>query len=170
MMERVVDISLPVLSFWKLENSEWFWYVPPPGDKYFTPLGEVKRPTEGPGNMNPGNTTQAPAQPAPARPMISPEQIMKAVRADRDSVVFNSSKASTQEVHLRNTLPGAVSVSSTTGIKGLTISPEKANLNEDDEVTVVMSFDHKDTAVACEECIAHLQDRREGQDMIHVKQ
>jgi hypothetical protein len=159
MMGNRMDISLPVLSFWKIENGEWFWYVPPPGDKYFTPLGEMPRPKEGPGNMN--TTQHTPIQ--PVRPMISPEQIMKAVRADRDSVVFNSSKASTQEVHLKNTLPGSVSVSSTTAIRGLTITPAKTNLNTDEEVTVVISFDPKDPSVTCDECLAHPQDRRAGQ-------
>jgi len=165
MMGNRMEISLPVLSFWKLEDGDWFWYVPPPGDKYFTPLGEMPRPKETPGNMN--TTTQAPTQ--PVRPMISPEQIMKAVRADRDSVVFNSAKASTQEVHLKNTLPGNVRVTSTTGIKGLTITPAKTDLNPDEEVTVVMSFDPKDPSVTCDECLAHPQDRRAGQVMMLVQ-
>jgi hypothetical protein len=164
MMGHITPIKLPVLSFWRIENGEWFWYVPPPGDKYWTPLGEMKRPTEGPGNSN---TTQAPTQ--PVRPMISPEQIMKAVRADRDTVVFNSSKASTQEVHLKNTLPGSVSVSSTTAIKGLTITPAKTNLNPDGEVTVAISFDPKDPSVTCDECLAHPQDRRAGQVMMLIQ-
>jgi len=124
----------------------------------------MPRPQEGPGNMN---TTQAPVQ--PMRPMISPEQIMKAVRADRESVVFNSSKASTQEIHLKNTLPGSVTVTSNTAIKGLTITPGKASLNADEEVTVVVSFDPKDPSVNCEECLAHPQDRRAGQVMMLVQ-
>jgi hypothetical protein len=165
MMGQKTAISLPVLSFWKLDNGEWFWYVPPPGDTYLTPLGVAKRPTEGPGNMN--TTQQAPTQ--TVRPMISPEQIMKAVRADRDSVVFNSAKASTQEVHLKNTLAGSVTVTSNTAIRGLTITPGKANINADEETTVVMSFDPKDPSVTCEECLAHPQDRRAGQVMMLVE-
>jgi len=164
MMGRVTPIKLPVLSFWKLQEGEWFWYVPPPGDLYETPLGPAKRPTEGPGNTNTQATTEA-----PARPMISPAQIMKAVRADRDSVVFNSAKASTQEVHLKNTLAVSVTVSSTTGINGLTIKPGKANLNADEEMTVVMSFDPKDPSITCDECLAHPQDRRAGQVMMLVQ-
>jgi hypothetical protein len=163
-MGRTLDVKLPIVSFWKLENGEWMWYVLPPGDKYYSPIGEMPRPHEGPGNMN---TTQAPAQ--PMRPVISPEQIMKAVRADRESVVFNSSKASTQEIHLKNTLPGSVTVTSNTAIKGLTITPGKASLNADEEVTVVMAFDPKDPSVTCEECLAHPQDRRAGQVMMLVQ-
>jgi len=94
---------------------------------------------------------------------------MKAVRADRDSVVFNSAKASTQEVHLKNTLAGSVTVTSNTAIRGLTITPGKANINADEETTVVMSFDPKDPSVTCEECLAHPQDRRAGQVMMLVE-
>jgi hypothetical protein len=164
-MGRQIEVKLPITSLWKLQEGEWFWYVIPPSQltEYNTPFGPAKRPQEEAGDTPPA--------PAPmVRPMISPEQLMKAVQADRDSLDFNSAKSSQQEVHLKNTLPGNVTLTASTGIAGVSVKPSKAEIPSGAELTFVIAFDPQDPAIGCPTCLSHPQDRKAGEVIMRVEQ
>ena len=127
-MGQKFPIKLPLTSFWKLEDGEWYWYVIPPDQQktYHTPGGDMPRPPTAEEQSAASNNQ---SQASIIRPQISPEQLMKAVQLDREMLTFDSSKASKQEIHMTNTLGGPVSVSATTPIKGLKITPAKRELD-----------------------------------------
>jgi hypothetical protein len=160
---RQIPIKLPITSLWKVQDGEWFWYVIPASQltEYNTPFGPAKRPPEESGD--------APPAPAPAvSPRVSPEQVMKAVRVDRDSLDFNTAKSSNQEVHIKNTMPGSVTLTASTGIKGLSVKPAKAELQPGEDLTVVIAFDPLDPAIGCPTCLSHPQDRQAGEVTLRV--
>ncbi len=166
MMGTKLMLKLPITSLWKLENGEWFWYVIPPSQltEYNTPVGPAKRPPE-----ESGDTPAAPAPASIVRPMISPEQVMKAVRADRDSVDFNTTKSSTQEIHLKNTLSGNVTLTASTSIPVLSAKPAKTEMQPGEELTIVLTFEPQDPAIGCPDCLSHPQDRKAGEVALRVE-
>ncbi len=163
-MGRQIPVKVPITSLWKLQDGEWFWYVIPPSQltEYNTPVGTAKRPPEESGDT--------PSAPAPmVRPMVSAEQVMKAVRVDRDSVDFNSAKPSQQEIQLKNTMPGSVTVIASTGIAGMSVKPARAEIQPGAELTVVIAFDPQDPAIGCPTCLSHPQDRKAGEVTMRVE-
>ena len=103
------------------------------------------------------------------RPMISPEQLMKAVQLDREGLTFDSSKASKQVIHLTNTLGGPVRITATTPIKGLKVTPLKSEVDAKHELEMEFAFDPGDSSIVCSDCLAHPQDRPAGEVTIVVE-
>ena len=161
-------IKLPLTSFWKLEDGEWFWYVIPADQQktYHTPGGDMPRP---PTAEEQNSTANNSAPTSIIRPMISPEQLMKAVQLDREMLTFDSSKASKQVIHLTNSLGGRVSVAATTPIKGLKVTPSKGEMDAKQELEMEFAFDPGDSSIVCSDCLAHPQDRPAGEVTIVVE-
>lgn len=164
MMGRQIPVKLPISSLWKIENGEWFWYTIPVSeqDMVNTPIGPVKR---APLAQN-GNAAPAPSV---VRPMVSPGQLMAAVKVDRESMVFNSSHASSQELKVKNTMPGVVTLLATTNVAGLSVKPEKVQIQANEEVKVVAAFNPEDPAITCSDCLSHPQDRKAGDVTLRVE-
>jgi hypothetical protein len=167
-MGRQFPIKLPVTSVWKIENGEWVWYVIPITDQteYNSPFGPVARPPL-PGEKG---SESAPAQPKSViQQLASPTQVMSAVKADRDSLQFNSAKSSKEELTVKNTMPGNVTLTASTGILGLKVTPAKVEIHANEEIKVAVTFDPKDPALTCSACLAHPQNRPAGEVTFRVE-
>lgn len=164
MMGRQIPIKLPISSLWKIQDGEWYWYTIPVSQQEMvnTPIGPVKRAPLAQAGDAPGTSSVV-------RPMISPAQLMAAVKVDRESVVFNSSKASSQELKVKNTMPGLVTVIATSNIPGLSVTPDKAQLQANNEVKLALAFNPEDPAIACSDCLSHPQDRKAGDITLRIE-
>jgi hypothetical protein len=159
-----IPVKLPIVSTWKVQDGEWFWYVAPAADqsKYNSPVGPVLKP---PSDQPDTSSKPAVTMPDPASIL---EKVKHGVRVDRSELDFDGSKASKQEIHLKNTLPGRAAVTSEFSIPGISVTPNRAELAGDQEVTVVIAFDPKDPKIVCQECLAHPQTRSAGTVVLRV--
>src|ERR1039457_1582878 len=164
-MGRPIAVKIPITSLWKLRDGEWYWYVIPPNElsEYNTPVGPAKRPPEEEGGDN--ATPPAPM----VRPMITADQLQKAVRADHESFDFNSSKSSQQDLRVKNSLPGGVTLTASTAVAGLSVKPAKTGIQAGEELTFVVAFDPEDPKVVCASCLSHPQDRLAGEVTLRVE-
>jgi len=160
-------VKLPVVSLWRIQDGQWFWYVLPLSeqDTYNSPFGPVRRPK--------GDQTGSAAPDAPAVSIPDPAavlaQVKNGVRIDRTTVDFNGAKASKEEIHVKNTLPGrATVIAEYSGIPGFSVTPPKAELSAGQEVTMTFAFDPKDPKVTCKECLANPQNRPAGTVTLRV--
>lgn len=168
MMGREIPVKLPISSLWKVENGQWYWYVLKLSEQqeYNSPFGPVKRPP-----LPNSDGTAPPSTVAPPRPdpMALAGQVMNAVRVDRDNLEFNTTKASEQEVHVKNSLPGDVTVIATTPVAGLSVKPAKATVHSNQEIKLVVAFNPQDPAITCATCLSHPQDRSAGEVTVRVE-
>jgi len=164
-------VKLPIVSMWRIENGQWFWFVIPLSeqDTYNSPFGPVPRPKGDQTGAEPGGQpANAPAVSIPD-PAAVLAQVKNGVRIDRNSIDFNGAKESKQEIHVKNTLPGrATVVAEYSGIPGFSVTPAKAELSAGQEVTMVFAFDPKDPKVKCKECLANPQSRAAGTVTLRV--
>lgn len=170
MMGREIPVKLPITSQWELQNGEWYWHVVPISERTTmnTPIGPVAVPSQG----NPGDDPAA-AQPQPARPdpLVLLGQLKNAVKVDRDSITVNPTKASSEEVHIKNSMPGTVTITvEGGGIAGLSVKPSKLDIGANEEGKLEIAFDPEDPNIVCSECLSHPQARKAGQVTLRVDQ
>ena len=172
MMGREIPVKLPITSEWVLQDGEWYWHVIPINERTMinTPIGPVKVPPAAkPGEETPpAATTTTPSRPDP---LVLLGQINKAVKVDRDSININPTKASKEEIHVKNSMPGTVTLTADFGgIDGLSVKPPKADIGANEEATLTIAFDPDDPSIRCSECLSHPQSRKAGQVTLHVDQ
>jgi hypothetical protein len=92
-------MKLPLLSFWKIENQQWCWYLDLE-KMSITPFGKM--------GTSPGPAPNAPPPDLSKGPDVN--AVMRQVTADKTSVVFKRGEASTGEVTITNSMPGSVTV------------------------------------------------------------
>jgi|SRR5579862_231312 len=96
-------IKVPLPSFWKVEKGEWWWYID--ADKLNTaPFGQAKfgvapGTAASPGNALPGGGKG---------PDVA--AVINQVKADRTAVAFKAGVASTDQITIVNSMPGAVTL------------------------------------------------------------
>ena len=101
MMAGMIPVKMPIKSLWKAIDEQWFWYTEPVTDKeVVTPFGLSKPIAAGP----PVGQVAVSAPP-------NLQALSRMVQPDRQSVVFDPSKAATERVVLRSALPGSVALS-----------------------------------------------------------
>ncbi len=95
-------LDMPTPSWWKLENGQWFWYIPP--EKLLqTPFG-IRKPESAQAAPAAGG-----ALPAKIPVSVSEAQgMLNGVRADKQDVRLDAGKESSGQVTLENRMPGAV--------------------------------------------------------------
>lgn len=171
MLGREIAVKLPITSEWRLQDGAWYWYVIPISERTTinTPIGPVKVPPA----VKPGEEPLA-AGPAPIQrpdPMVLLSQMKQAVKVDRDSITINPTKASTEEIHVKNSMPGTVSLTADLGgIAGLSIKPAKADIGAGEDAKLTLTFDPEDPAITCSECLSHPQSRSGGKITLRVDQ
>jgi hypothetical protein len=149
---QTIPTQIPLTTNWKLVDGKWFWtFVKPTfAPNPFSPTGFVRIPDEkeiaegGPRPVIPQMPTDAAA---------FTRNMLAKVKLDRNAITLRSSESSHEEVHVRNELPGSISISvDNLPQPGLTITPAKTQLNANDET--VISFDYRvdDALIACGEC------------------
>jgi hypothetical protein len=172
MMGREIPIKLPITSEWVLQNGEWFWHVIPISERTTmnTPIGPVKVPAQ----TKPGEeTTPEVAAPAPARPdpLAVLAQLERGVTVDREAIDINPTKVVKEEIHVKNSLPGTLTLTADAGgVKGLSVKPKKVDLAANQEATFTVAFNPKDPSILCTECLSHPQAREAGKVTLRVDQ
>lgn len=102
--KRVVTLTIP--STWKLEGGQWWWYIVPVREQ-LTPFGIMHK--ENPNA--PAAAAAGGAIPAlPGDPKVLAERILSSVQADKSEVQLSSFEPSSAEVHVKNGMPGPVTL------------------------------------------------------------
>jgi hypothetical protein len=137
--------TMAVPSTWKLVNGQWYWYVAKQ-DTLETPFGISRVSPDG------GATTQRPA--IPADPMAAARDILQKVRVDKAEVQLKGYETSSDELHLINSMPGPIRINVTfPASKGVTVKPEKAELQSGEKASIVFSYDLEEAAALCRDCL-----------------
>ncbi len=96
-------IKMPLASFWKIEDAQWWWYMDP--DKLNTaPFGQGKF------GVAPG-TSAAPNAGLPnggKGPDVA--AVINQVHADKTAVVFKAGEAASDQITIVNSMPGSVNL------------------------------------------------------------
>jgi len=127
-------MGIPVPSYWKLEDKDWYWYVDP--DRLAeTPFGVMKRPDpSSPAQENIDITSAINSAP-------DVEAIQKGVQADKDKVVLAPGREKDQ-VTLANLLPGKLTLSlHVPPVKGLSAALAKSELAGKERTTLHIAVD-----------------------------
>jgi hypothetical protein len=92
----------------------------------------------------------------PRDPLAAARDILKQVTVDRTEVMVDQTRSSNQEIHVKNGMPGNISVTvDKTGIPGLTIKPVKTHLGPGEETAVIIEFNFNDPGITCQDCLVH---------------
>ncbi|MFN7919789.1 MAG: hypothetical protein U0Q16_06810 [Bryobacteraceae bacterium] len=125
-------VHRPVTSFWKLDQGQWWWYVPPMKGRD-SPFG-----TMNPGT-NEGATDANPDWGAmwDKAPKVSDLQNM--VKADKESVELASHQPSHAEVQFKSAFPGPLKVQLyVPDMQGLTAKLDKTELKEGETLKLIV--------------------------------
>lgn len=169
MMGREIPIKRPITSEWILQDGEWYWHVVPISERTTidTPFGPMKAPPP----TSAGAENQNASPPPPARPDASSilQLLKQGVKVDRESIFIDPTKPSTEEIHVKNSMPGTVTLTADFGgIDGLSVKPAKVDIAAHEEATVAIVFDPEDPSIRCRECLSHPQSRKAGRVTLTV--
>jgi hypothetical protein len=141
----VAVTTLPLSSNWEVIDGQWYWrYVKPTMIQTpFSPTGLVPAP--------PDSATS----PAPRLPDIASaaKDILAKVAIDKPSVRLRSFETSEDVVHVRNDMPGQVSLKlDTPDIAGLKVTVGKTDLKAHEETTIIFDWRLDDPRIHCLDC------------------
>jgi hypothetical protein len=142
-----MPVTMPVVSHWKIDNGQWFWY--------YLQQTEVETPF---GTMKPGPPGEPSSMVAAVSsdPMAVARSILSKVGLDRNAVSVDQTHDSKEEIHLKNGLLGPITVmADPTGTPGLTVKPAKSKVDPGEEIAVVIEFNPDDPEVNCRDCLMH---------------
>jgi hypothetical protein len=144
-----VKIKGVFTTYWKLEKSAWYWYLPPEPEWIDTPFGKMR-------NSHYAGADQKPSSPADLdeankkateRASAITQSIYAGVKVDRSQLRFSAAKASEEAVTIHNGLPGPISLRvAGAAIAGLTARLEKADLNANESTRLVVTYKPGDGA------------------------
>jgi hypothetical protein len=130
MMPGFMDhpMKVPMMSTWKVENDQWFWYVDPEALRH-TPFGTM---TPGP---YPANGAAA-APPSLSNIPTTADFLMNQVKLDKDAVRLKAGE--TAEVTITNGAHGFMSVSVPVPVPGLEAKLDKSSLSAGGKATLTL--------------------------------
>lgn len=138
---RRVPVTMPLTTFWKVVDGQWFWYTLPPDTKRkVTPFG-VMQSTTGEASSTPG---------FPPDPTALAQSIRTSVKVDKMDVRLSSYQPASEEVTITNGLRGRVTLRADTsgGLRGFTVKLEKTELGPGEKCKLLLSMDPKDDKTA----------------------
>ncbi|MBI1897945.1 MAG: hypothetical protein HYS04_15655 [Acidobacteria bacterium] len=131
----VMRVKPPLTSLWKLETGQWWWYVVPQKD-WETPWGKMT-----PGPDPPGGSAILQAFKG-----ADPATILRQVVASKQDVSLSSYQPSTDEVTVKNGMPGEITLELRYGPRpGLEISVDRKTLNHGEQARVSFRYTPPDT-------------------------
>jgi predicted nucleic-acid-binding Zn-ribbon protein len=143
-------MSFPLVSNWELLNDQWYWHymkptiVPTP----FSPSGFV------PGQADNGDDTTSRV---PKDIGAAGQAILAKVGVDKSVVQLQPAGTSFDSIHVRNDMPGDVSVKvETPAMPGLKITMGQSVLHAHDSTTVTFEWHPEDPAIKCLECMQRM--------------
>jgi hypothetical protein len=153
---QTIPTQIPLSTNWKIVDGQWYWtYVKPTyAANPFSPTGFVRIPDA---------KEIAAGGPRPVVPQMPTDgaafmrDVLAKVKIDKTTITLRSSVSSHEEVHVRNEMPGTISISvDTLPQPGLTITPAKTQLNANEETVVAFDYRVDDAMIACGECAKHV--------------
>jgi hypothetical protein len=141
----VAVTSLPLSSNWQVIDGQWYWHYVKPAmiQTPFSPTGLVPAPPE---------SAATPAQRLPDIASAA-KDILSKVAIDKPSVRLRSFETSQDVVHVRNEMPGQISLKlDAPEIAGLKVTVEKTDLKAHEETTIVFDWRLDDPRIHCLEC------------------
>jgi hypothetical protein len=159
---HVTISTIPVDSNWVVTDGQWNWHyvkptvVPSP----FSPSGFVPVQTPDSGGKTPSLMPKDIAGVA--------RGILAKVALDKPSVQIRAYEASQDVVHVRNDMPGDVSIRMDhLAIPGLKVTLGKTSLKAHEETTILFEWRLDDPAIQCLECAKKMNGRTTVQ--LHVE-
>jgi hypothetical protein len=138
--------TFPLTSTWVVVDGQWYWHyerpsmVPTP----FSPTGFVPLPPE---------STTDNAGLVPKNLAGAAQGILSKIGIDKSSVHLRSGQRSQEVIHLRNDMPGEVSVTlDQPSVPGLNVSIGQSKLHAHEETAILVEWNPSDPAVQCREC------------------
>ena len=97
-------VTIPLTTFWKYDQGQWWWYVKPRTEGVETPFGMMK----------PGSAEADSSPWVRLKNMPTVEQIAAQVKVSKTTVQLNPPEASSDEVVVTNHMPGLIKLTFTT--------------------------------------------------------
>ncbi len=145
----VTPTTFPITSNWVVVDGQWYWhYVKATQRQFpFSPTGFVPVPGETPEKKD----SAGPAIPPDLK--SAAQGILAKVGVDKQTVHLRPYEASRDMVHVRNDMPGAVTLKlDDLSMPGLRITVGKAQLQAHEETTILFEWRLDDPAVLCPDC------------------
>lgn len=129
-------VKMPITTFWKLENGEWFWYLEPRLQRVQTPFGKRDASVEpAPATISGGASSAAVI---PSR-MLDVSDVLNQVRVSPTEVKLSSFEPASETVTVSNRMPGVIKLSlSYAGFPGFTASLERASLGAGESAKILL--------------------------------
>jgi len=151
-MGAVTLRTFPVNSNWKAIDGQWYWYY--------------EQPTMAPSPFSPTGLVPIPSGVAPSAPPPIPKNfqgaaqgILSQVTVDKAAVRLRSYETSQDVVHVRNNMPGEVSLElDKPGIAGLKVTVGKTDLPAHEETTLVFEWRLDDPEIRCLDCAKRMSE------------
>jgi hypothetical protein len=143
----VTPTTFPLTTNWEVVGGQWYWhYVKPTvASSPFSPTGFVPVPSE--------SAEKAPAGLGTGNLMGTAQGILSKVGVDKKTVHLHSFEASRDEVHVRNDMPGAVTLNlDKLDMPGLKVTVGKTQLQAHEETTITFVWSLDDPSILCPDC------------------
>jgi hypothetical protein len=125
-------VKMPLTSFWKVLDGQWFWYMPPMPEYNETPFGKMKLSEVKPGESEP-------AQPSFRIP--KPEEILSQIKLSKPSCLLDSMKISSDEISVTNGTPGTITLALQVGmLPGFSAKLDKSELKPGETTVVHLNY------------------------------
>lgn len=122
-------VHRPLASFWKLDQDQWWWYVPPTKGRE-TPFGIFEPGPGGDANKDWGSLWDK-------APKV--HDLHNMVKAEKDSVELLSHAPSSAVVEIRSVFPGTVKMQlHVPDMQGLTVKLDKTELKEGESAKLII--------------------------------
>ncbi len=140
-------ISFPLVSNWEVLDGQWYWHFVKPTilPSPFSPSGYIPGPSK---------SADDDASPVPKDINAAGHAILAKVGVDKSMVQLQPVGTSFDTVHVRNDLPGDVSIKiEMPQIPGLRVTMGQSVLHAHDTTSVVFEWHPEDPAIQCLECV-----------------
>ncbi len=102
--------------------------------------------------------------------MAAARDILAKVTVDRTAVTVDQTRSSKQEIHVKNGMPGHITVSvDKTGIPGLTDQTGQARSRTGRRDRRGVEFNFDDPGITCQDCLVHPGVRPPATVMMHIE-
>lgn len=123
-----VSVKMPLPSKWKVDNGQWWWYVPASNTRE-SPFGKMV-----PGPKDDGETR------IPKGPTVA--ELRQMVRADKKEISFPPNKQQSKEVMITSSMPGVVKLIVQPGAApDVQVTLDRVELKEKETAVVTLRYE-----------------------------
>jgi len=134
------EVTVPITSFWKWDEGEWWWYAPRPGDGVETAFGTMRA-----GDAS--QTEEVRNQIANIDFASAEKQIMSSVKLDKAEATLSSHEPSSDEIVVTNGMPGQISLRlRSESVQGYEASLDRETLAAGEQAKITFRINPSDRA------------------------